>query len=211
MNDRLTPTMLAASLLLALLLPGTAAGQDHSDHAGHNAGYVDLTGREIKALPKEEIQGLMAGEGMGFALTAELNGYPGPLHVLELADELELTPEQRERTEAVMAAMRERARSLGEALVEGERALDRAFREGTVTGAGGIPGISGGTGVAAAEEAHEASLLEATAALGALRGELRGVHLQAHLAMMEILTLHQRHTYQELRGYDTGDHGHGGQ
>ena len=30
---------------------------------------------------------------MGLALAAELNGYPGPLHVIELADSLRLTPE----------------------------------------------------------------------------------------------------------------------
>lgn len=43
---------------------------------------------------------------MGLALPAELNGYPGPLHTLEHADELGLTFEQRARTKALFDAMR---------------------------------------------------------------------------------------------------------
>ena len=51
---------------------------------------------------------------MGLALAAELNGYPGPLHVIELADSLRLTPEQRARMEALHTSMTSEAGVLGE-------------------------------------------------------------------------------------------------
>ncbi|MFW6201152.1 MAG: Spy/CpxP family protein refolding chaperone [Gemmatimonadota bacterium] len=165
------------TLITALsAVPAAAAAQGH-DHASP---YVDLRDREVKALSADDVDALLAGEGMGFALTAELNGYPGPKHVLELADSLELTAEQRERTLAVMDAMAAEARELGARLVDAERSFDQAFAEQTI---------------------RADRVREAARAIGALRGELRAVHLAAHLSMMQILTRHQRHVYQELRGY----------
>lgn len=171
------------TLIAALsAVPAAAAAQGH-DHASP---YIDLRDREIKALSADDVEALLAGEGMGFALAAELNGYPGPKHVLELADSLDLTAEQRERTQAVMRAMTGEARDLGRRLVDAERVLDRAFATGTI---------------------QPTRLGESVEAIGALRGELRAVHLAAHLSMIEILTRHQRHVYQELRGYGvTHDH-----
>ena len=57
--------------------------------------YAGMQTRPIKALSEQQIADLGAGRGMGLALAAELNGYPGPSHVLELADKLELSAEQR--------------------------------------------------------------------------------------------------------------------
>jgi hypothetical protein len=51
--------------------------------------------RPIKALSEQQVADLQAGRGMGLALPAELNGYPGPAHVLELADKLGLSADQR--------------------------------------------------------------------------------------------------------------------
>lgn len=70
--------MFSVSISGALLAAGT------SPYAGEEA-------REIKALSPSDIDGLIAGRGMGYAMAAELNGYPGPAHVLELAEQLELT------------------------------------------------------------------------------------------------------------------------
>ena len=58
--------------------------------------YVSETSREIKALSAEDISGYLQGQGMGFAKAAELNGFPGPKHVLDLSDELELSHLQSE-------------------------------------------------------------------------------------------------------------------
>jgi hypothetical protein len=74
-------TALIICLLGARLL---AADMPASPYAGQQA-------RTIKALSDEEIAALRNGEGLGMAKAAELNGYPGPLHVLALAAQLELT------------------------------------------------------------------------------------------------------------------------
>jgi hypothetical protein len=57
--------------------------------------YAGLQARPIKALSEQQVADLRAGRGMGLALAAELNGYPGPLHVLELSKELDLGQSQR--------------------------------------------------------------------------------------------------------------------
>jgi hypothetical protein len=65
------------------------------------APYAGLQMRPIKALSEQQVADLSSGRGMGLALAAELNGYPGPSHVLELADKLDLTTEQRARPGAI--------------------------------------------------------------------------------------------------------------
>ena len=67
---------------IALALP-TAASLAQSQQP-----YAGLEARSIKALSDQQIADLKAGRGMGLALAAELNGHPGPMHVLELADPL---------------------------------------------------------------------------------------------------------------------------
>lgn len=176
---RSIPTAVAC---LALVLPaGPLAGQAH-DHEAHASPYAGaMEAREIKALAPEEVQGLLAGEGLGFALAAELNGLPGPRHVLDLADDLSLTSEQRGEVEGVFARMNERARELGARLVEAERHLDHMFANG---------------------HAAPSSVAERTAEIGRIRGELRAVHLVAHLETAEILTPGQVEAYGRLRGYE---------
>ena len=56
--------------------------------------YAGEQSRSIKSLSQQDVADYMAGKGMGCAKAAELNGYPGPAHVLELADQLALTPSQ---------------------------------------------------------------------------------------------------------------------
>jgi hypothetical protein len=84
------------TLWLAVIVAPLAAQAGHTHH-GHGADGP----RQIKALSAQEIEGLLAGEGMGFALAAELNGHPGPKHVLELASELDLSADQVAQVEAI--------------------------------------------------------------------------------------------------------------
>lgn len=77
--------------------------------------YSGQEQREIKALSPEEIQGYLAGKGAGLAKAAELNHYPGPVHVLELADKLQLSAEQKTRTKAIFDAMQKEAINQGKA------------------------------------------------------------------------------------------------
>lgn len=172
-----------AFILAALSLSSAALAQ----HA-HPQAYAGLHARPVKALSAEEIADLRAGRG-GLALAAELNGYPGPLHVLEHAEALALSAAQRERTKALFEAMKAEAVPLGERLIAEETALDRLF---------------------ATRSAAPATLEAATRAIGATQAALRAAHLRYHLAMMEVLSPEQIRRYGELRGYASAPAGHPG-
>jgi len=154
--------------------------------ASTSSPYVKEQGRDIKALSPDETASLLAGKGMGFAKAAELNGYPGPLHVLELAPKLELTGKQRSDTQALFDAMQAKASSLGRELVEAERDLDKLF---------------------AGKSANAESLAAALARIGELQARVRGTHLEAHIAQARILTPEQNARYVDLRGYGSA-HAH---
>jgi hypothetical protein len=155
--------------------------------AAQHAPYAGLDEREISTLSEADIAALEAGEGWGLALPAELNGYPGPAHVLDHAEALGLSAAQRQRVEAVFDAMRAEARRLGTAYIDAERGVDALFRDGDAT---------------------PEALAAATARSGAALAALRTVHLAAHLEVTPLLTRHQRHLYTQLRGYGGAAHGH---
>jgi Spy/CpxP family protein refolding chaperone len=165
--------------LFALILAATPAA---ADTAHHGQPYADLDSREIKALSPEEIADLAAGRGMGLALAAELNGYPGPRHVLDLAQELQLTAEQQEKTNALFEAMRTETSARGADLIEAERALDRLFAE---------------------KRATPETVAAATERAGTIEAKLRAAHLRYHLEMIDVLTTDQVMAYNHLRGYAT--------
>lgn len=162
--------------VLPILLPLIAA----VPVAAHHSPYASEGSREIKALSPEEVEGLLAGRGMGLARAAELNHHPGPMHVLELRDRLNLTPEQEAAVRDSQARMLAEARGLGAALVERERELDRAFAEARIT---------------------PEALDRLTAEIGTLQGRLRRAHLAAHLEMRALLTPAQVAAYDEARDY----------
>src|SRR5262245_27484738 len=95
--------------------------------------YAGQQTRAIKALSPEDIAGLLNGEGIGMAKAAELNGYPGPVHVLDLVGELGLTADQRQQIQAIFDRMSAAAKPLGAELVEREQLLDQAFAKGEIT------------------------------------------------------------------------------
>ena len=142
--------------------------------------YADETDRAIKALAPEEVAGLLDGAGLGFAKAAELNGVPGPRHVLELASELALSDEQRSRVKVAYDRMHAEALKLGALVVELERELDRAFADQQL-----IP-----------EEVDRLTI-----EIGNARGRLRATHLVAHLETAEVLSSEQIARYGHLRGY----------
>src|SRR5713226_8085257 len=95
--------------------------------------YAGMQARSIKALSDQQVADLKAGRGMGLALAAELNGYPGPSHVLELADKLDLSADQRARIQKLFALMKQEALPLGTKLIDQEAELDRQFANRAVT------------------------------------------------------------------------------
>jgi hypothetical protein len=161
-----------AAALLLLALPATAQSP-----------YAEQQARPIKALSAEQVADLRAGRGMGLALPAELNGWPGPMHVLELADPLGLDAAQRTAVAGQFAAMRTEAITAGEAVIAAEAALDALFAQGAPT---------------------PESVAAATLAAGQAQAALRAVHLRFHLATSAVLTPAQRARYAELRGYTRG-------
>lgn len=160
-------------LVVALFAPIAVA--QHDGHSTHSTDADVPSG-----LTPEEVEGLLAGAGMGMAKPAELHAFPGPLHVLELADELGLTEEQREETERIREVMLQETQALGAQLVDVELHLDAAFESGDVT----APAVDRMT-------AHAARL----------RGQIRASHLKAHLALRPALTDAQVALYNERRGY----------
>jgi hypothetical protein len=162
-----------------LLVSGTAQAQHHHGQHGSSP-YAGSEARAIKALSEQQVADLQAGRGMGLALAAELNGYPGPMHVLELADRIGLATDQRRAVQDLFDSMKVEAVAAGQRLIAAEGELDRAFNDRTIT-------------------PHR--LAELSAAIGTLQGELRAVHLQYHLRTAALLTAEQSQAYASLRGY----------
>lgn len=145
------------------------------------SGYAGMQDRAIKALSEKQIADLRAARGMTLALPAELNGYPGPSHTLQLAGPLGLSDEQKQKTEAFFAQMQAEAKQLGEKVIASEYELDRLFKD---------------------RKGSVATVQEATAKAASTQGQLRAVHLRYHLLMLDVLTPAQVTKYNELRGYN---------
>ena len=143
--------------------------------------YSGMQSRPIKALSDQQVADLKAGRGMGLALAAELNGYPGPSHLLELSDKLALTSDQNSTLKGMFDAMKAETIPIGENLIVQEERLDRLFAEKTVS---------------------EQQLKDATRDIGETQGRLRNAHLNYHLQARAILQPSQIRRYAELRGYE---------
>ncbi len=185
--------LLAVAIVVPTARGGTAQQvvTGHHGHAGHDTHghsteptastpYAGMERRAIKALSTGQIDDLMNGRGMGLALAAELNGYPGPLHVLELADRLALTVEQQALAQNLMALMKAETIALGERIISAERQLDTLFANG---------------------HADVDALDRLTAQIGLLGGQLRAAHLRYHISTHAALSAEQREAYASLRGY----------
>ncbi len=158
--------------------------------ANTSSTYVGQETREIKALSQQKVVDHLNGKGLGYAKAAELNHFPGPRHVLDLAKELNLTVEQIRQTQAFFDAMKAQASTLGKQFVEKEQELDRQFASGSIA---------------------TDSLKMLLSDIGALQTNIRYVHLSAHLKQKALLTKHQIQLYDQLRGYgisNNGEHNH---
>lgn len=180
--------LFSALLPLALVAAVPATAQNH--HGGNaygttaqaraNSLYSGMETRRVKALSDEQIADLEAGRGMGLALAAELNFYPGPSHVLELAEALGLAKEQMSRTKELLDQMKAETIPIGKRIVEEETELDRLFVE---------------------KKINQANLSDQTKRIANAQGALRAAHLRYHIEMAELLSPEQIDRYSELRGY----------
>ncbi len=150
--------------------------------------YAGQETRAIKALSTEEVRAYVEGAGTGFARAAELNRHPGPMHALELAAPLDLTPVQRETLSQLMARHKTDARGLGAAVVRLEKELDAMFAAGNPARA----------------------LVEMKVAeIGAAQARYRASHLTTHLETARLLSAEQIARYDQLRGYTGAGSGDG--
>lgn len=171
--------LMKSLVLMITVSPLAAFAQDHG-HGGSSAPYAGFETRKIKSLSAQDIEELRRGGGWGLALPAELNGRPGPAHLLELAEELDLTARQVEAISAIYEQMRTAAVAAGERFIAAEAALSDAF-----------------AGSDLSEETLRGLLAEAAEA----RAELRFIHLSQHLSTPELLSDAQVQRYNVLRGY----------
>ena len=167
--------------LILLLMPlSTLSAEDHSPKSK----YVGQEKREIKSLSEADIEELRNGKGWGLAKAAELNGVPGPAHLLEMRNEIDLSAKQVRAIEDLYEKMTQEAIPLGLELIELERELNNHFANRTITYE-----LLGG-------------LLERVAQV---QKKLRYVHLSTHLKTPNILTPDQIVLYNKLRGYSSDD------
>lgn len=157
---------------MALVIAGPVAAADSP--------YAGLENRRIKALSPAQIDDLRAGRGMGFALAAELNNYPGPRHVLDLAKPLGLSKVQRAAVSELFTRMAAEAKQLGARIVEAEKRLDALFAD---------------------KRAGKDTLRTMTMDIAELNGQLRFLHLGYHLDVRALLSDAQIVRYGRLRGY----------
>jgi Spy/CpxP family protein refolding chaperone len=145
----------------------------HGHDGGHESGHQAA---QACAVEFDKVVG--EGRGFGMAFAADQNGYPGPMHVLELKDRLKLTADQEAKAQALMHAMFIESKPKSARLLEVEAKLRRLFAERT---------------------ADDGAVRAAVAEVERARGEVRLVHLLAHLKTRQLLTEDQRRIYHEAR------------
>lgn len=168
--------------LILFLLAVTSASA--AEHPAYKSDYIGQEQRLIKSLSADDIQQLTSGKGWGLAKAAELNGMPGPIHVLQMKDKISLSVQQEQQINALYKDMREHAIPLGKQLVALEKDLNDAF---------------------ARRDIDAARLQQKLDRIAEVHKQLRYVHLAAHLQTPSILSAEQIHLYNNLRGYNNGD------
>ncbi len=158
-----------------------AAQQNGHDHQHTGAAQAAPVSAGLSDAKRAQY---LNGEGMGMAKPAELNHYPGPRHVLDIADRMKLSAEQLAATQALFSEVQQKAKALGRELIDREDELNRLFSN---------------------QSADEPAVKQLTHQIAALQGELRDVHLSAHVRERKLLTAEQVRVYDELRNYIPGE------
>ncbi len=179
MKSRIRWRLGIVGLAAVLLVGGIAV---HSGWAQHGMQRPGPAGPPAHMLAQSCVtafeKNIGDGRGFGMAFVADQNGYPGPLHVLELKDRLKLTTDQEQKAQAMLHAMFAESRPKGASLLEAEAKLRRLFAE---------------------RAPDEASIGTAVAEVERARSEVRLVHLRFPLATRDLLTENQRRIYHDAR------------
>ena len=174
--------------LLAIIISVTgsvvAYAQQHQhggQHGNLRSPYVEQLDSPVRGLSSEEVDNLLNGNGAGYARMAELNGYPGLRHVLDLSSQLNLSAQQEKEIQVAFNLMQSQAQNIGKTIVSKEQELGESFASGKIT---------------------NVELEKRTEELAKLYGELRKIHLQAHLQINPLLSAEQIQKYNQIRGYE---------
>lgn len=170
----------SAILIAAAMSVHPALAEDSQHKHGHASPYAGQQARDIKALSREDVEELLRGGGWGLAKAAELNGMPGPIHVLDLTADLGQSPKQMVKVTHVCDEMRATAMTIGERFVAKEAELEARFRRGDIA---------------------RGELTRLVEEIERMRAGLRVAHLAAHIEVTRILTKEQVAQYGRLRGY----------
>lgn len=163
-------------IFAALVVSGVQAGESPA----YRSAYIGQEQRVIKTLSADDIADLNKGAGRGLAKAAELNGLPGPLHVLQMKKEIVLNPQQEKEMETLYQNMEAAAVPPGKQFIALEKELNQAF---------------------AANRMNRDKLRAMLQDIAKTRAELRYAHLAAHLDTPRILSPQQMREYYRLRGY----------
>ena len=174
-------TNITIQVLILILIPSLSFSE--ADHS-HKSKYAGQEKREIKSLSATDIEELENGKGWGFAKAAELNGVPGPAHLLEMKDEIDLSGKQIRAIENLYKKMKKEAIPLGLELIKLESELNNHFASQTIT---------------------DELLRQILQRIAQVHRQLRYVHLSAHLHTPDILKSEQITLYNKLRGYSSND------
>ena len=174
------------NVVLAIALAGlpAAAQEVHHDCPMMTGSNTANAAMNKSGVSDEQRSQYLNGEGMGLAKAAELNHYPGPRHVLDIADKLGLSPDQLAATRALFDDVHTKAQTLGERLLAREDELDAMFRE---------------------QRANADKVRQLTAEIANLQGQLRALHLTAHVRERALLSSEQVAQYDALRAYLPGE------
>ena len=160
----------------------------HAEVSGHQHGttskYAGQEQQTIKSLSPDDIAELRRGGGWGLAKAAELNGIPGPAHLLALKEQIPLSSRQVSEITNIYESMKAQAIELGLRLISLEQELEQHFQSGKIT-----------------DEILRSSLTE----ISEVRKDLRYTHLATHLMTPNILSEAQIEKYNALRGYSNSD------
>lgn len=177
-------------VFLATLLVSTVLFSRDTIHTqpilAFRSDYIEFENRKIKALSKGDIDELLEGKGWGLALAAELNGYPGPVHLLEMteAGKLDLNTTQFAEIKKLHNEMRSKVIPLGKKYVMSEQALNDSFAKNDI---------------------DDVKLRQLVSETYKYLSELKYTHLSYHLKTVKILSKTQNNEYNRLRGYGATD------
>jgi hypothetical protein len=175
--------VLISFVVVGTSLSATTTDQDEAARTAAHAAEAAREGTGIPALSEAQAASYLSGEAMWQARVAELNHYPSPSRVLELAEALEFTDEQRRATTKLHEETRREAIRLGRDLVALEQRLNRIF---------------------VWNQATADSITKTVLDIGTLQAQLRLTHLVASIRQKLLLTEEQVRLYDELQGRGMG-------